>query len=953
MLSARDQAILNQFKNKYPIGHDYTTPGATYDDFITDLRQMARSVDVSIPDGKIRLFYSGFRDQLVKLTKPQDTRYAIVDNTNASMILNGMDVMMRLEEAVRRDKRFDPKKPDALINQVLSFDTSSPNEIMSARYAEAAKGPITIVTEQAFVTPGDPEKSSILYRTEVKVLLGQATELDGITYRNTDVPEVNGISRETLLGSSGERQLSDSEYNKSFNSIEAISRAEFNILKKAVGDNSAQSDEARKVIEQLGFGDVTQTLGRAADKFLQGDLDKLSNLPSRPDPDNPRFDFTAELLKTLRSGEGFNIDEYQKLTQSFVDHLGTLQRANIDVDENFANQILAEDLAAKRLGRTPTDGGDDDTTGRTNAASEEFDALVEEYKNILDKTVGDNKRISVVEALGIGAEDGPRFSEERLIFQYKEQLKADLASGELDRAGYVEEQFRLMKIKALAFLHYLREPNSYEFNDQLRARLDAGIQGLKDSFNFKGQAIDLVERIANAADVNSLGENLRAIYDFDVPVRAIALKALSITNVAFELIDIELNLAVIEADAVRFGLTEAQIADRQATYFSNLGLQNVASVVLLAPFVFAASAFPPLGIALLVVGSFQGLLGILETAQRIQGTDENGEPLYAELKAFADVALPILKPINDFFLAPLNATFEFLFSALPQVRVTSGGNVDVILPGENVLAIGFDEASIIGIGDQNDWIIHTGFGEVKAGEGDDIILGWKPEAREEGDPLVDEFPDGLKVERDNSLTLDGEKGDDYVIAFGGEGAITIGGEGRDFLFNTSEGGVIYGDTQNGKDVDGNDIAKTDENSDVIWFYPGVTLKDAGPEDFLKFYGLPLTGGNNQFPSYLVAAPGLFATGLGAASDLQTFNSDFYLDRFFPFINYVPVDGGLRIANTFSIFGKLIFGDDSEAAQATLRTDLLDENAGSFLITDYEGVLSQNLRSVHFDFVLSP
>jgi hypothetical protein len=251
MFSTKSQAAFDRFKAKYPPGHDYTTPGATKVDLISDLRQLARDVDVDIPADRIRLFYSDFRDQLTPLTERPGSPYGIVDNTDASMIIDSDDVSMRLMDAFGADVD---------IAQKLGRDLNSPFEIMSARYAVDAKGSITIVTEQAFVTPGDPEKSSILNRTEVKILLGQSIELDGVIYRNTDVPEINGISRSTLLGGTGERILPEAEYQKAFRSIEAIARAELEFINKAIGggdDNSARNN----FIEKQGFANtVTATV---------------------------------------------------------------------------------------------------------------------------------------------------------------------------------------------------------------------------------------------------------------------------------------------------------------------------------------------------------------------------------------------------------------------------------------------------------------------------------------------------------------------------------------------------------------------------------------------------------------------------------------------------------------------------------------------------------------------
>lgn len=271
-ISAASARLRDAFVAKYSDPDFNLSEASIQSEMMTDLKELARNLCVDIPADRIRLFYAKFGDELEALSNRYGSKFGVVNNTDASEVLfmPGSDLQMLVTTA------FADTNPDFDIRTILNFPVGSPGDIMSARYAEAAKGPITIVTEQAFVTPGDPEKSSILNRTEVKVLLGQPVELDGVTYRNTDVPEINGISRSTLLGGTVERILPEAEYQKAFNSIEVVSRAEFNILKKAVGDSSAQGDEARKVIEQLGFGDVTQTLGRATDKFLQGDLDKLS-----------------------------------------------------------------------------------------------------------------------------------------------------------------------------------------------------------------------------------------------------------------------------------------------------------------------------------------------------------------------------------------------------------------------------------------------------------------------------------------------------------------------------------------------------------------------------------------------------------------------------------------------------------------------------------------------------
>ena len=56
---------------------------------------------------------------------------------------------------------------------------------------------------------------------------------------------------------------------------------------------------------------------------------------------------------------------------------------------------------------------------------------------------------------------------------------------------------------------------------------------------------------------------------------------------------------------------------------------------------------------------------------------------------------------------------------------------------------------------------------------------------------------GLSRNTVRRLTLQGGAGDDALFAVGGIGAILVGGEGRDFLFNTSFEGQLYGDTIDG------------------------------------------------------------------------------------------------------------------------------------------------------------
>src|SRR5262249_3533156 len=109
--------------------------------------------------------------------------------------------------------------------------------------------------------------------------------------------------------------------------------------------------------------------------------------------------------------------------------------------------------------------------------------------------------------------------------------------------------------------------------------------------------------------------------------------------------------------------------------------------------------------------------------------------------------------------------------------------------------------------------------------------------------ILPDLPDSPKAMEDIHLKLDGGADNDVVFAFGGEMVTTIGGTGRDWIYNTSNGGVIWGD---GRDpVSGGTVADISANADNIWYSPNTVMKDAQHVDVLKYYGLTLTGGNAE------------------------------------------------------------------------------------------------------------
>lgn len=171
----------------------------------------------------------------------------------------------------------------------------------------------------------------------------------------------------------------------------------------------------------------------------------------------------------------------------------------------------------------------------------------------------------------------------------------------------------------------------------------------------------------------------------------------------------------------------------------------------------------------------------------------------------------------------------------------------------------------------------------------------------------------------HSQSADAVFGNDWVLAFGGtaafdpasaglfndgkSGTITIGGAGRDWIYNTSAGGIIYGDTIDGLDPlthqtivsEVRASSPDDKNgawqkfSDNIWWSGGTTVMDAGHNDVLKFFGMPLVGGDSSggLALQLLGGPagGLLGVAIGASQTYKSPEDTIYFDDLFSFINY--------------------------------------------------------------------
>ena len=283
--------------------------------------------------------------------------------------------------------------------------------------------------------------------------------------------------------------------------------------------------------------------------------------------------------------------------------------------------------------------------------------------------------------------------------------------------------------------------------------------------------------------------------------------------------------------------------------------------------------------------------------------------------------------------------------ALPKVQIGSGA---VVLNGRDGrdLMIGDEGVTLRGLGG-NDWLIHKGFGEVLGGSGGDTLVGWRgttlapgvlidPELRAEEQALVASYKralqdwilggrtgdapkkpeplDGTRATSDLQLRLDGGSGDDWVVALGGTSVITAGGSGRDWIFNTSADGELWGDYASGVDDQGERAEDVSGNSDNFWYFPDTTIMDAQHYDLLKFFGIPLTGGDaaaSLVGLALGAATGSLqvASGVIGAANAAAFSTgnQVYFDHLLPFITYKRDGKDLLVGNIFDGFFKAVTG----------------------------------------------
>ena len=175
--------------------------------------------------------------------------------------------------------------------------------------------------------------------------------------------------------------------------------------------------------------------------------------------------------------------------------------------------------------------------------------------------------------------------------------------------------------------------------------------------------------------------------------------------------------------------------------------------------------------------------------------------------------------------------------------------------------------------------------------------------------LLTDFNDTIRNDvQDGQLAgeIRGYGGDDSIELKGGNLGVVSGGLGKDWIYNTSDHGEVWGDIRNSQiDKDrnryyvttevGSDgkpktvkhiIADDKSNSDNFWWSSTTTIKDAGKYDVLKFFGIPLVGGDSGGGVTLNALSfGLAGLGASVAQGSKAPASQIFVDFFLPFITY--------------------------------------------------------------------
>jgi RTX calcium-binding nonapeptide repeat (4 copies)/Lipase (class 3) len=212
-----------------------------------------------------------------------------------------------------------------------------------------------------------------------------------------------------------------------------------------------------------------------------------------------------------------------------------------------------------------------------------------------------------------------------------------------------------------------------------------------------------------------------------------------------------------------------------------------------------------------------------------------------------------------------------------------------------VIDTAFAGYDLIGNGGNDTILVYNGSAQqvtyhlIDGGAGNDVIV-----VRDFGNQFYTDTATG-QITRSE---IRGGDGNDVIFSIGaGIGGDVIGGAGEDFLFNTAYKGRIWGDS-----VDGTGA----RSKDVFWWSSGAFIMDAGKEDLLQMFGVPLTGGTNIFM-------GLIAAGDGSLAQ----------DWLMPWVYYGYTKSGQLIVH--STLSGMVNGGGLRAGSNLLATSMIVEN----------------------------
>ncbi|WP_284438342.1 calcium-binding protein, partial [Thalassococcus arenae] len=424
-------------------------------------------------------------------------------------------------------------------------------------------------------------------------------------------------------------------------------------------------------------------------------------------------------------------------------------------------------------------------------------------------------------------------------------------------------------------------------------------------------------------EVFDFSRNQAGVWELSDGVTKSGLRGLKPTPLAL-ILSVEMVYTKFRAETKDSGESFDSWATRNAFILANsftygLAATAIETGLIIGAAIGAAAVGGPLAAAA-VVGLWA--FGSLEDYFRdvVEAYDEDSAAPRRWLKAFAEWALAFMEAIQLNTL--MDALQEFSQSIAEHVfgisrppnllQAAYSAEVEASSEHGDAWLVGQDAAQLVG-NEFDNAILHVGYGEVRAGDGDDVLLGYRPKTLNQGDPIGEAPLQGLEsddirleAETDMQLLLDGGDGDDWLFVWGGERAVTIGGPGRDWIYNTSAGGIIYGDTYTTTvksiNVQGElEEAPVDqgayENSDKIWYYSGTVMMDPGTSDYLALMGVPLVGGSSGVPLWLsLSVGGALAGDINMIGDGGYFG--IYFDNFIPWIVYShrPEEQELLVTN---------------------------------------------------------